>query len=344
MRMNRQAESVHIRWRLETTDSVQDLAWSPDGRWLAVAVVSGSLTVADGATGDLRQNWLGHAGGTLKVAWSRDSRWLASSGQDGCARVWDITSGEERLQLVTGNAWVGDVSFSPYADLLITAAGKELRAWSLDGQPLHHIQPHISTITALAWHPQQPLLASTAYSQVHLWDWGNPAAPGEQILLHSSPLLNACWAPNGQYLACGCQDNSLRCWTWPELTDFQMSGYASKVCALAWDRASHWLATGDREIITLWDFTRGPPTGKVPLNIEGPFATVRELAFQPDGDWLATGDQSGHLLVWALNDQGYRLIWQGTLRGGFQRLAWHPRERLLAVGGEDGTVAVFEFA
>jgi hypothetical protein len=27
-----------------------------------------------------------------------------------------------------------------------------------------------------------------------------------------------------------------------------------------------------------------------------------------------------------------------------QRLAWHPQERLLAVGGEDGTVAAFEFA
>jgi hypothetical protein len=30
------------------------------------------------------------------------------------------------------------------------------------------------------------------------------------------------------------------------------------------------------------------------------------------------------------------------LRGGFERLAWHPQDRLLAVGGEDGTVVAFE--
>ncbi len=203
MSVNQQTETVRVRWRAETADSVQDLAWSPDGRWLAVAAVSGPLTVVDGATGDRRQDWPGHAGGTLKVAWSRDSRWLASSGQDGCARVWDVVGGEQRLQLAAGNAWVGGVSFSPHADLLITAAGKELRAWTLDGQPLHRIQPHASTITDLAWHPQQPLLASTANGQAHLWDWGNPTAPGERVLSHPSPLLNARWAPNGRYLACG---------------------------------------------------------------------------------------------------------------------------------------------
>ena len=44
------ASPVRIRWRVETADGVQDLVWSPDGHWLAVAVVSGPLTVVDGAT------------------------------------------------------------------------------------------------------------------------------------------------------------------------------------------------------------------------------------------------------------------------------------------------------
>ena len=60
---------------------------------------------------------------------------------------------EERQRLAGGSDWVGCVSFSPYADLLITAAGKMLRAWNGDGQLLRAIQPHTSTITDLAWHP-----------------------------------------------------------------------------------------------------------------------------------------------------------------------------------------------
>lgn len=340
----KKASAVGIRWAVELADGVQDLAWSPDGRWLAAAAVSGPISLIASATGAIGREWPGHDGGTLKLAWSRDNRWLASGGQDGCARLWSPDSDEERSRLAAGSDWVGGVSFSPYADLLITAAGKELRAWNLDGQLLRATQPHTSTITDLAWHPHQSLLASTAYGQAHVWDWRAPDAPAERVLPHSSPLLNARWSPNGRYLACGCQDNSLRCWTWPEAGDFQMSGYASKVRALAWDRASRWLATADREIVTLWDFEHGPPTGATPLNIEGPSDTVRELAFQAVGHRLAAGDQGGHLLVWDLDERGYRLLWQGALRGGFQRLAWHPQERLLAVGGEDGTVAAFELA
>ncbi len=340
----KKASAVGIRWAIELADGVQDLAWSPDGRWLAAAAVSGPISLIASATGAIGREWPGHDGGTLKLAWSRDNRWLASSGQDGCARLWSPDSDEERSRLAAGSDWVGGVSFSPYADLLITAAGKELRAWNLDGQLLRATQPHASTITDLAWHPQQSLLVSTAYGQAHVWDWRAPDAPEERVLPHSSPLLNARWSPNGRYLACGCQDNSLRGWTWPDTQDFQMSGYAGKLAALAWDRASRWLATADREIVTLWDFAEGPPMGQAPLDFEGPLDAVRDLAFHPDRPWLAAGDRSGGLLVWSLHGREHRLVWHGALRGGFQRLAWHPQERLLAVGGEDGTVAAFEFA
>ena len=78
---------VHIPWRVDIADAVQDLAWSPDGRWLAVAEVSGPLLLIHGDSGAVAQRWPGHGGGTLKLAWSRDSRWLASSGQDGAARL-----------------------------------------------------------------------------------------------------------------------------------------------------------------------------------------------------------------------------------------------------------------
>lgn len=334
---------VRIPWRVEIADAVQDLAWSPDGRWLAVAEVSGPLILINGESGAVIQHWPGHDGGSLKLAWSRDSRWLASSGQDGQARLWNPDSDLEHRTVAGGNPWVGAVSFSPDADdRLITAAGKELRAWTLDGYRLHAIQPHTSTITDLAWNPQQPLLASSAFGKVHLWDWQTPDAPGEQVLPHSSPLLNVRWSPDGRYLVCGCQDNSLRCWTWPDAQDFQMSGYSAKLRTLAWDRHSRWLATGDREVVTVWDFSQGPPMGQLPRDLEAMTDRVLDLAFQPGGDWLAAGDQSGYLIVWNVAKKEFQQIWQGTLRDGFQRLAWHPHHPWLAVGGAEGAVSMLE--
>lgn len=335
--------AARVRWAVELDDGVQDLAWSPDGHWLAAAAVSGPIDLIATESGEVHRRWLGPAEGTLQLAWSRENRWLASSGQDGFARIWDPNHEEEQQRLVGGSRWVGGVSFSPYANLLITAAGRELRAWTLDGQLLCTTQPHASTITSLAWHPQQALLASSASGPLHLWDWRAAEAVTERCLPQASSTLILQWSPNGRYLVCGCQDNCLRGWNWPESQSFQMGGYTGKLTALAWDRASRWLATADRELVALWDFTYGPPVGESPLYIEGPLDTVRDMAFHPRRPWLAAGDRSGGLLVWSRYGWEYRLIWHGKLRGGFQRLSWHPRQRLLAVGGEDGTVAVFEF-
>ncbi len=338
------ASTARIRWAVEPADGVQDLVWSPDGRRLAAATVGGPVRLIVGATGEIQREWPGHHRGTLKLAWSPEGCRLAGGGQDGYARVWDPNDSEECLQLAGGSDWVGGIGYSPYADLLITAAGKELRAWNSAGQLLHAVRPHASTITDLAWHPRQPLLASSAFGKIHLWDWQSLDTPQERILPHPSSLLNVRWSPNGRYLVCGCQDNSVRGWTWPDTQDFQMSGYTGKLVALAWDRASRRLATADREIMTLWNFTKGPPRGEAPLDFEGPLDVVQDLAFHPTRPWLAAGDRSGGLLVWSLSGRQCRLIWHGALRGGFHRLAWHPQERLLAVGGADGTVAAFEFS
>lgn len=337
------SSAVCARWAVEIDDGVQCLAWSPDGRWLAAAAVSGPIALIETATGEVKQRWPGHSDGTLALSWSPDSQRVASSGQDGFARVWNPNHREEQQRLAGGSSWVGGVSFSPYANLVVTAAGKELRAWDLDGQLRQCIKPHASTITDLAWHPQQTLLASSAFGNVHLWDWQNPETPQQRLLPHPSSLLNARWSPNGLYLACGCQDSSLRCWTWPDQQDFQMSGYVGKIATLAWDPTSRWLATPDADAISLWDFSKGPPTNSSPLDIEGPADPVRDLAFQATGQRLAAGTQSGQLFIWDIDADGYRALWQGKLRGGFQRLVWHPQERLLAVGGADGAVAAFEF-
>ena len=49
--------AVRVRWTADLADGVQDLAWSPDGRWLAAAAVSGPLVVIDGATCEIHREW-----------------------------------------------------------------------------------------------------------------------------------------------------------------------------------------------------------------------------------------------------------------------------------------------
>ena len=163
----------------------------------------------------------------------------------------------------------------------------------------------------------------TKEAQVHI-PWRMDIADAVQDLV---------WSPDGRWLVCGCQDNSQRCWTWPSAESCPMSGYSAKLRTLAWDHHSRWLATGDREVVTAWDFSQGVPMGQMPRDLEAMTDRVLDLAFQPGGDGLAAGDQSGHLMIWKTTDPDFQLFWQGELRDGFQRLVWHPHQCRLAVSG-----------
>jgi WD40 repeat protein len=329
-------------WRFALDGSVQDLIWSPDGRWLAVAAVEGPIAVLDGDTGSVRRRYRGHDGGTLCLTWSPDGRRLASGGQDGCVRVWEPEADAEALTLAAGDAWVGAVRFTPHADLLIGAAGKDLRAWNPAGTLLHAVKPHTSTITDLDWHPQRPLLASAAFGQVHLWDFRAQPQPDEEMLPRAASLLRLRWSPDGRYLACGCQDCSLVVWTWPDAEDYEMRGYGAKLTTLAWDSASRRLATGDIESVAVWDFAAGPPVDCEPLILEGLLDAVSDLAFQPQGLLLAAGDRGGVVTIWQMDARRPWPVGSGLLRDGCRRLVWHLQGQRLTAGGADGVITAFD--
>jgi len=79
-----------------------DLAFSPDGRWVAVGPGIGDAGVQvqllDRATGTLRRQF--HCQGTGQVLFSEDSRRLAAV-NGGQAVVWEIDSGKEMVRLET---------------------------------------------------------------------------------------------------------------------------------------------------------------------------------------------------------------------------------------------------
>jgi WD40 repeat protein/DNA-binding SARP family transcriptional activator len=100
-------EVVHPRTgaRQRTMDGRFDhyigaLAWSPDGRWIAV-VGDDEVRVWDAATGALTHTFPGHSRFTVRLDWSSDSSRVASASHDGTARVWPVTSGGTPLVLTS---------------------------------------------------------------------------------------------------------------------------------------------------------------------------------------------------------------------------------------------------
>src|SRR3954468_20585681 len=86
---------LRLAWKASVPDHVIGVAWSPDGRFLATAAVSGPVMIFDVNTGKPAHELTGHGFGTAAVAWQPGGSLLATAGQDGKVRLWDTAAGTE---------------------------------------------------------------------------------------------------------------------------------------------------------------------------------------------------------------------------------------------------------
>ena len=80
--------------------AIAALAWSPDGRRIAVAGAAAEVNVYDPETGALVAKCKGHKAGIYTVAFSPDSTVAATAGFDGMVRLYDAATGDLKKEFV----------------------------------------------------------------------------------------------------------------------------------------------------------------------------------------------------------------------------------------------------
>jgi WD40 repeat protein len=327
------------QWIAQLDDYVNSLAWSPDGKWLAAASVSGPITIFAGKSGQVLHVLDGHDFGTCEVGWNASGTTLASVGQDGHVRLWDPETGQERFKLPGGASWVEHLAWSPEGDLLATTAGRKLCLWNgANGQLLQDYPDQSSTISDVSWQPGKQVLTSTAYGSITFWqpDRNEPI----RSLEWKGSILVMAWSPDGNYIATGDQDATVHFWITRTGQDLQMHGYPTKVRELSWDGTSRYLATGGSPTVTIWDCSGKGPEGSKPIELKGHTTLLSALAFQHRGKLIASASTNGTLMFWQI-DKPKRPLVQASLGSGISQLTWSPDNRLIAVGTEAGGVSVY---
>jgi RNA polymerase sigma factor (sigma-70 family) len=99
------------------------VAFSPDGRMLAVGRPDGSVTLWELATGRRRLRMPGHADAVMGLAFAPDGRTLAGAGDDGTVRLWDAATGRELDKKAGHRGSVRSLALSPDGKLLATGGG-----------------------------------------------------------------------------------------------------------------------------------------------------------------------------------------------------------------------------
>ncbi len=312
--------------------AVDGLAFSPDGRYLAVGSQDGSVRLLDPLSGGLLATLRGHAGTVRALSFSPDGRRLATAGEDRSLRFWRLPDGAP-LGVQRGHldAVLGVLLLDDGERAVSVAADGETLQWDADALPTLTRLPlpaaRTTWLNARFWPDDQHVLVQR--SGLELWDTrlgeavrvfeggdeqrrgGLLTGDGSLVFGTGEVDLTVWSAAQGQRLARLRLDLDLG-----ELLQRSQANY------MAVGAHSRWVAVGTGHgDIGVWDLTdverwgrsrsRGqPPDERTPLlrvdlRLEpdarlGDSGALRGLALCDQPPTLYAIDQYGRLRVWSV--------------------------------------------
>ncbi|MCU0271091.1 MAG: hypothetical protein MUF83_20955 [Acidimicrobiales bacterium] len=331
----RTVDRVELTWATNLDDYITLAAPSPDGTLLLTGSLSGRAALLDTTTGTVMAELALHDFGVLAGGWSHDGTHLATTGHDHHLRIYPAADPTHPIDVdLPGEG--ASVAWSPTEDLVAVAAGRHLTVADNTGTTIATWGPLPSTITAVAWSTNGLSVGAACYGGLHWYRPTEPERPEKHFAWKGS-LLSIDPAPDGRWVAAGCQDAAAHIWRLWSGDDMQMSGYPAKIEHVAWHPSSRYLAIGSVGEITIWFFAGRGPQGTRPTTLDAHTRHVTDLAYRPDGQRLASGDANGDLYLWAPPKRTSPTS-HANLGSSVSTLAWHPDGSHLYAGGADGTI------
>jgi hypothetical protein len=154
-------------------ECVSELAFSPDGRWLASAGGDGIVNVWNVPADKPVLTQRAHTGRVNAVCFSPDGKRLASGAEDRTVRVWEIAGGKALRELRGHRAAVTDLAFSPDGRLLLsTGRDGQARLWDVaTGRTLGATPSRSQAIMGARFSPDgRQLITNGADGTIEAWN------------------------------------------------------------------------------------------------------------------------------------------------------------------------------
>ncbi|MCC5611360.1 serine/threonine protein kinase [Nostoc sp. CHAB 5834] len=284
------------------SQAVKSVSFSPNGKILATASDDKSIKLWQVDTLEQICTLLGHSHAVKSVAFSPDGQILASGSWDKTIKLWDVNTGREDYTITGHQLQVSSVAFSPDGKLLASASydrtirlwqiptrGRGALSWGQGDMNSGELKDYPQGAENISLFPLPPVENRPCYSLL------------STLSGHAWAVLTVAFSPDGQILATGSDDNTIKLW---EVNTGQLIctlvGHSWSVVAVAFTADGETLLSASCDkTVKLWRVS----TAEEIVTLSGHIDSVSAVAVSKVRQLIVSGSRDKTIKLWQLVEQ-----------------------------------------
>jgi WD40 repeat protein len=323
------------------------IAFSPDGKTLAVGAVDGIARLLDAATGKSLHELMGHTGWIVirGVQFAPDGKTLATAGTDGSVRLWNPATGESLATLQGHQHQILAISFSADGKRLVSVSDEEGRVqiWDVAARDsIGTLRVGQGIIETLAFSSDSKLLGAGGFNGViRLLSTDTEGVSPELEGSAAASQEELAFLPDGRIVAITAR-GQVSLFRGENQAGEPLAGLEGKPLAVGISRSGAVIAAGnDAGQLVVWDAA----TGAQRQTLHSDLKVIARLALSDDGSLLAISglpddQQNVTIEIWDTITAAKRQALVGS-RGLVTALAFQPGATTLAAADTSGALRLW---